>query len=298
MHRHPLAALALANLLYAAAFPASQYALEQIQPLTLAGFRFLIAGGALAPLAIRLLRRLPRPQIARLLAIATLGLWLQMVLIYYGISAANGASAAVIVGLEPVMIAVWAAVLLGERFGGRRAAGLAVGLAGSLLVAGIGASGGAKPQSVLLLLGTGLTFSWFTVSSKPFLATHRPLELTAAISFLGASVASVPMVLELLFADGVHDPDPLTWGAVLFLGLGNSVLAYALWNRALLGLPAATVGASLYAQPVLGAGLSWLAFRDPLPATFLPGTALVLLGVWVANRPVPQPAAYSPTTSP
>jgi len=34
---------------------------------------------------------------------------------------------------------------------------------------------------------------------------------------------------------------------------------------------------------VLGAGLSWIAFRDPLPATFLPGTALVLLGVWIAS---------------
>jgi drug/metabolite transporter (DMT)-like permease len=284
MYRHPLAALALANVGYATSFPASQYALEHIGPFTLTGFRFMLAGGALAPLAIPLLRGLGRRDILRLLAIATFGLWLQMVLIYYGISAANGAIAAVIVGLEPVMIALWAALLLGERFGGRRAAGLAVGLGGSLLVAGVGASGGARPQSILLLLGTGLTFSWFTVASKPFLAAHRPLELTAVISLLGTGVAVLPMLAELRFGDGLHDPHALTWAAVVFLGIGNSVVAYALWNRALHGLPAAAVGTSLYAQPLLGAGLSWIAFRDPLPITFLPGAALVLLGVWIAGR--------------
>jgi len=46
-----------------------------------------------------------------------------------------------------------------------------------------------------------------------------------------------------------------------------------------------SLGASLYAQPLLGAGLSWALLRDPLPPTFLPGAALVLLGVWIATRP-------------
>src|SRR3954470_16578273 len=169
MHRSPLAALAAANLVYAAAFPASQYGLEHFGPFTLAGLRFLLAGGLLAPMGLAVLRRLPTRDRMRLLAIATLGLWLQMVLIYEGINAANGAIAAVIVGLEPVMIAVWAAILLDERFGRNRAAGLAIGLCGSLLVAGLGASGGAPARSVVLLLGTGLTFSWFTVASKPYL---------------------------------------------------------------------------------------------------------------------------------
>ena len=70
---------------------------------------------------------------------------------------------------------------------------------------------------------------------------------------------------------------------VLYLGAGNSVIGYALWNRALRGLPAAAVGASLYAQPMLGAGLSWLLLRDALPATFLPGAVLVLAGVYIAT---------------
>src|SRR4029078_2754125 len=115
------------------------------------------------PLALPVLRSLERRELLHLLAISTFGLWLQVVLIYYGIDAANGAIAVIIVRLEPVLIAVCAALLLGEGFGDRRVAGLAVGLCGSLLVAGIGASGGAKAESILLVLGTGRGLSWLHV---------------------------------------------------------------------------------------------------------------------------------------
>lgn len=283
-HRHPLAALVAANLVYAGAFPASEVALRELGPITLAGFRFLLAGALLAPVAVPALRRICFRQVLRLLTIATLGLWLQMVLIYYGIDHANGAIAAIIVGLEPVLIALWAALLLHERFGGRRAAGLAIGLVGSLLVAGVGAEGGAGPGGLALLLGTGLSFSWYTVASKRHLPRHGAVELTALINMLGAAVAVLPMLVDSIWLDGWRDPTALTWAMVVYLGIGNSAVAYVLWNRALAGLPAGVVGTSLYAQPLLGAGLSWVLLRDPLPATFVPGAALVLLGVWTATR--------------
>ena len=50
-HRHPLAALVVANLVYAGAFPASEVALRELGPMTLAGFRFLVAALLLAPVA-------------------------------------------------------------------------------------------------------------------------------------------------------------------------------------------------------------------------------------------------------
>ncbi len=293
--RHPLVALGAANLVYAGAFPASEVALRQIGPITLAGLRFAIAGMLLSPIALPVLRRLSGGDLMRLLAIAAIGLWGQMVLIYLGINNANSAIAAIIVGLEPVLIALWAALLLHERFGRRAGAGLAIGLTGSLLVAGLGRTDGASPLGLMLLLGTGLAFSWYTVSSKGFLDRHSPLELTAVISVLGAGWALVPMLGEIAIGDGLERPGPRTVLLVAYLGVGNSVVAYLLWNRALLGLSAAAVGASLYAQPVLGAGLSWLLLRDALPATFLPGAVLVLVGVYVASS---ARAASSPPPGP
>jgi drug/metabolite transporter (DMT)-like permease len=206
-----------------------------------------------------------------------------MVLIFLGIREANGAIAAIVVGLEPVLIAVWAALLLHERFSSRTAAGLTVGLIGSLLVAGLGSSHGTSVRGLVFLLGTGVLFSWFTVRSKALLGRRTPLELTAVISVLGAAWATLPMLVEVAEGSGLRSPTAQTWLMVAYLGAANSVLGYVLWNRALHGLRAAAVGASLYAQPLLGAGLSWLLLRDPLPATFLPGAAMVLAGVYLAS---------------
>jgi drug/metabolite transporter (DMT)-like permease len=276
------ATVAAANIIFASTFPVSVIALRGFAPVTVTGLRFAVAAAALAPAGLAALRRAGPADRRRLAVLASLGLWLQMVLIYYGIAASRAAIAAVIVGLEPVLIALWAALLLSERFTGRRAAGLAVGLAGSLLVAGVG-SGASHPLGLVFLLGTGLAWSWYTVASKGLLRRMGPVELIAAVSVIGAFFAAVPAAVDAIALGGWRSPDGEQWLAVAYLGLGNSVLGYVLWNRALRRLPAAAVGASLYAQPVLGAGVSWLALREPLPGTFVPGTGLVLLGLWVAT---------------
>jgi drug/metabolite transporter (DMT)-like permease len=245
----------------------------------------------LSPIAVPVIRRLSTGQLARIAAVASIGLWGQMVLIYLGINHSNSAIAAIIVGLEPVLIAVWAALLLNERFAARTAAGLCIGLVGSLLVAGLGRADGASLAGLLFLLGTGVAFSWYTVASKSFLGMCTPVELTAVISVAGAIWALAPMLAEIALGNGLDGTGPRGWLMVLYLGIGNSVIAYSLWNRALRGLPATAVGASLYAQPILGAGLSWLLLRDALPATFVPGAVLVLAGVYVASSartPAPE----------
>ena len=150
-------------------------------------------------------------------------------------------------------------------------------------MAGLGRPHGASLAGLLFLLGTGVAFSWYTVASKSFLGMCSPIELTAVISVAGAIWALAPMLAEIALGNGFDGTGPQSWLMVLYLGIGNSVIAYALWNRALRGLPAAAVGASLYAQPILGAGLSWLLLRDALPATFVPGAVLVLAGVYVAS---------------
>ena len=282
--------MAAANVLFALTFPVSVVALRGFAPPTVTGLRFMLAACALAPIGVPALRRASPADRRRLALLASLGLWLQMVLIYEGIDASRAAIAAVIVGLEPVLIALWAALLLAERFTRRRAAGLVVGLSGSVLVAGVG-SGASHPLGLACLLGTGLTWSWYTVASKGLLGRMRPLELIASVSVLGAAFSLVPGAIDAFALGGWRSPGGEQWAAVVFLGLGNSVLGYMLWNRALHRLPAAAVGTSLYVQPALGAGVSWLALREPLPATFLPGTALVLLGLWVATGRSRVPAA-------
>ena len=146
-------------------------ALRTIGPLTLTGLRFAIAALVLSPMAVPVIRRLVDRAAGAVAAVASVGLWGQMVLIYLGIEHSNGAIAAIIVGLEPVLIAVWAALLLHERFTSRTAARASGSGWSARCWWRARTSGGASLAGLLFLLGTGVAFSWYTVSSKSFLGS-------------------------------------------------------------------------------------------------------------------------------
>ena len=109
---------------------------------------------------------------------------------------------------------------------------------------------------------------------------------------MGALWAVTPGAISAVWLNGWTSPGGEQWIALLYLSVVNSVLAYLLWNFALVRLPAAMVGTSLYIQPILGATLSWLFLSERLPATFIPGAALVMTAVWIAGRPATRRAEH------
>lgn len=77
---------------------------------------------------------------------------------------------------------------------------------------------------------------------------------------------------------------PAAWLAVLYLGLGCSVLAYLLWQSALRHLDASQAVSFLNLIPVVGVASAALALGETLLPGQLLGGALVLLGVWLVAR--------------
>lgn len=102
-----------------------------------------------------------------------------------------------------------------------------------------------------------------------------------------ASLFSVPplLLLSLLFegpaaiATGLTDADAVTWGAVLWQSVGNSLFGYAAWGWLLARHPAATIAPMSLLVPIFGMGASawWLA--EPLPAWKLAAAGLVMAGL-------------------
>ena len=85
------------------------------------------------------------------------------------------------------------------------------------------------------------------------------------------------------------------WGGILYLAVGTSVVAYALWFYALRRLEASKVAITTNAQPVLTSAVSYFLFHERFGPAFFAGAALILFGVtWVETRgnggaPVPEP---------
>jgi drug/metabolite transporter (DMT)-like permease len=74
------------------------------------------------------------------------------------------------------------------------------------------------------------------------------------------------------------------WVAILFLGLLCSGVAYIFWYDALKIAPASRVGAMLYLEPLIAAGVAALILGEPILVTAIGGGAMILLGVWMVNR--------------
>jgi drug/metabolite transporter (DMT)-like permease len=198
---------------------------------------------------------------------------------------------ALIVGLQPVLTALWVAGTgQGSRVTARQWTGLLLGLAGLLLVVwrklGVGEVTAGNLALALLAL---VSISCGTLYQKRFV---KPCDVRTAntIQLCAALAVSAPMAwLE----PGAFDLHPeliaaMAW-SVLVLTLGGSSLLYLLIQRG----AATQVTSLMYLVPPCTALLAWLLFGEELSAVVLAGLALTAIGVWLVVR-APSVAALQP----
>jgi drug/metabolite transporter (DMT)-like permease len=193
-------------------------------------------------------------------------------------------TAALVVGLQPLLTAVWVAVTergSAHAVGPRQWAGLLLGFAGLALVVGRKAGLGevdALNLGLSLLALAGITVG--TLYQKRFVQA-ADVRTANFIQLLAALAATAPLALL--------ESEPVRWhpqliGAmawsVLVLTLGGSSLLYLLIQRG----AATRVTSLLYLVPPCTAVMAWLLFGEELGATVVVGMALTAAGVWLVVR--------------
>jgi drug/metabolite transporter (DMT)-like permease len=268
---------------WASAFIGIRAAGEDISPGALSLGRLLI--GSLALGAIVAVRREPLPARRDLPAIAICGL------LWFGIYnvALNEAerridagTAAMLVNVGPILIALLAGTLLHEGFPRSLLAGSAVAFAGALLIGlatsdgGLAAGGGAA-----LCLVAALGYAGGVVSQKPVLARVSALQVTFLACAVGA-MACLPFTPTMVDEVGSADGAAVRW--MVYLGLVPTALAFTTWAYALSHTTAGRMGATTYLVPPLAILMGWLILSETPPALALTGGALCLGGVVLARR--------------
>jgi drug/metabolite transporter (DMT)-like permease len=192
--------------------------------------------------------------------------------------------ASLLVGLQPVLTAVWVSSR-GGVVSMRQWAGLALGFGGLALVVwqklGVGEISG---LNFLLALGALLSITAGTIYQKRFVV---PCDVrTASLVQLCAAFA-VTVPLALLETESVRWNGQLAgamaW-SVLALTLGGSSLLYLLIHRG----AATAVTSLLYLVPPCTAVMAWLLFGEAITVFTIAGIALTALGVSLVVR-APSP---------
>lgn len=194
---------------------------------------------------------------------------------------------ALIVGLQPVLTALWVSASGQEqRIAPRQWTGLGLGLAGLLLVVWdkLG-HGEVTPLNLGLCVLALLAITSGTLYQKRFVA---PCDVRTAnlVQLLAAFLVTLP--LALLEREPVQ-AQPALVGAmawsVLVLTLGGSSLLYMMVQRG----AATRVTSLMYLVPPCTAVLAWLLFGETLTLAVLLGLALTALGVGlVVREPLPR----------
>jgi drug/metabolite transporter (DMT)-like permease len=262
--------------------------LTALGPLPVALFRFV--GASIALLAFERLRprreTIAREDIPKLLLLGLLVVPINQGLFLFGLSRSTPSHASLLYALTPIVVFLMARRLLDERNARDKIIGIATAFVGVLLI--LLDRGLAHEAEVLagdgLLLIAVVAWAAYSVLSKPLLARYDPMTVTAWVIVSGTAMflpaAAIPGAIPP--PGGVTLP---VWGAILYLAVGTSVVAYPLWLYALRRLEASKVAITTNLQPVLTGALSWVFFRERFTPGFLIGAALILGGVtWVEVR--------------
>lgn len=194
----------------------------------------------------------------------------------------DAGTAAMLVNVGPILIAVLAGVLLGEGFPRALLAGCAVAFGGVLTIgfATSERSMSAGWGTVLCLLAAA-AYAIAVVAQKPLLSRVPALSLTWLACTIGALVC-VPFAPTLVDELGDARPSSIAW--VVYLGVFPTSIGFMTWAYALSRTSAGRMGATTYLVPPIAILIAWGLLDETPPLLALAGGALCLIGVVIARR--------------
>ena len=273
--------------IWATGFVVARLVAPHVDPLTFLAYRFVLSASAFAGIAAAV--RAPWPRGVRgwrdalVAGVLMQGVYLGGVFwaVRHGLPA--GVSA-LVTGLQPLLTAMLAFPLLGERVGAHRWAGIGLGFGGALLVLQpqLRAGPGGVLIAPLLACGAGMVAITLGTIWQKRTASTADLRTNAAVQFIGAAVITIPVAA--LTEAGRFDASWQAWTGLAWAVCGLSLGAISLLLILIKRGAVAGVASLFYLVPPVVAVLAFALFGEQLSAVQVTGMAVAATGVAVASR--------------
>lgn len=310
--------LVLVNAMWAGQYAAYKTATDAMGPITVSVITFLFATIALIPFLLHERRRssaqdhlasqskaslsFPRREgwsrqdITGFIVVGVLGLMPASAFLAWGTMRSTASNAALIYLTIPILTALLAAMILGEKMTGARWLSIVVALCGVLILSDIDwrrlnlASGRYLFANVLILLAC-LSSSFYNVYSKRLLRRFTPLEVLV-FGYSIAVVISLPLLIwvEPLTMAQIRGYTAATWFSVMILSVFSWGIAMVLWMFLLKRLDVSQASVSVYLLPFLGVLIASLTLGERITLTMLIGGLMTLAGTILVTMSEASPA--------
>jgi O-acetylserine/cysteine efflux transporter len=275
--RHALLALAVVAV-WGSNFVVIRVGLDHLPPLLFATLRFIFA---LAP-AVFFIKRpdVPWRDLAAYGVLIGAG---QFGLLYIAMNGhISPGLASLVVQSQAFFTVALAMGLSGERVKPFQIAALALAAAGIALILWR-TDGSATPLGLGLVLLAGLSWAGGNIVSRRSPNANMLGFVVWASLFSVPPLAAMSLVFEgwPAIRQGLLAADAITWAAVAWQSVGNTLFGYAVWGWLLSRHPAATIAPMSLLVPVFGMAGSALVLGEALPAWKLAAAGLVMAGLAV-----------------
>jgi drug/metabolite transporter (DMT)-like permease len=289
-----VAAVGVTLVLWASAFVAIRHLGHDFSPGALSLGRVLI--GSLCLGVVALSRGVPRPTGRECVSIITIGvLWFAVynIALNEGERRVDAGTAAMLIQVSPVLVALLAAIFLAERFTIYLTVGLALAF-GGIAVISLSTSSGADRDlvGVGLCLVSAVAYSISLIVQKPLVARLPAVQVTWLACTVGA-IACFPFAPTLIHETADAPASSILW--VIYLGIFPTAIAFTTYAYALKTMTASSLGVTTYLVPPITIVLGVIFLSEAPPAVAYVGGALALVGVAVARRKPRTMAEIPPT---
>ncbi|MCJ7571167.1 MAG: DMT family transporter [Candidatus Thermoplasmatota archaeon] len=280
----------LAIVFWALAFPFIQIGLDKLSFINLTIMRFFIV--CITFLILIALKRnwfskIHKKDIPSIFLLGFFGVMVYHFGLNYGEQYITAGAASLIIATSPVYIVILAAVFLKEKITFFKFLGIILALFGVIIISILGKQG-EKIQiqtafAAIAVLIAAIVSAFYTIAGKKLLSRYNGLSLTAYAILFG-SIILVPLsIFNTSLINEVSNMQPVTWFAVIFLGVFSTVIGYGIWYMALEIKTASEISVYLYAIPVLSTIASYLLFKDTITIFFILGGIFVIIGIVLVN---------------
>ena len=288
---HPYLLLTLVAFFWAGNVVLGRAISEAIPPVTFNVLRWTIAFGLLMPVAWPQLAgkgQVVRKHFIQLLMLAVPSTAIYNTFIYLGTRTTSAANAGLIVGTMPIAILILAALTGEERLTARRAAGIAISLAGVALVIARGSFTEELSFSSgdLFIIGSVISWAVYSILLRRFAIPLGAFALLVVLSAIGVALC-IPFCAWELWHGGRIVWSLGTLAAIIYVGIFPSVIATIFWNVAVAKVGAGTAGIFTNLIPVFAIILAVILLSESIGTFQLVGMGLIFVAIWlVSERPV------------
>lgn len=282
-----LGAALVTVVLWASAFVGIRAATQELSPGALAFGRLLLGSVVLGAFVFFRREALPRGRdLALVVAAGVLWFGAYNVALNTAEQLVDAGTAAMLVGVAPLGIVIFAGFALHEGFPPRLLVGSATAFVGTIIIGFATMDAGHRTDAILgvgLCLVAAFVYAIGVVLEKPVLGRVSGLSITWVACFVGALV-TLPFAPQLL-AEIPHAA-PSGIAALIYLAVFPTSVAFLTWAVALGRSSAGRMGSTLYLVAPSAIAIGWVVLGEAPPPLAIGGGLLSIVGVVVArSRP-------------